>query len=106
MLSVPFTTKVLIAPALREDEISGLREEIKSLPTLFFWAEDDTTVPYERKKQLLDHFLSKEVVVFDGVLSEEKEEWQAHLPENIKACLLPLNTLSVDIIQNGFLSCR
>jgi hypothetical protein len=76
--------QVLIAPALQQELVNGLREEVLSLPVLVFWAEDDTTVPYSRKKDTLNQFAAKEVVLFDHVLSEGQQAWEAHTPELIK----------------------
>jgi len=75
---------ILIAPALREDEVLRLTPEVKNLPILFFWAEDDQTVSYARKKALVNEFPNKEVVLFGPVVQEGQEEWQAHTPESIK----------------------
>lgn len=77
---------MLIAPAIREEEVPSLRQEVKSLPMLFVWAEDDNTVPYSRKKELLEEFTEKEVLLFGHVLQQGQEEWLAHTPENLKVC--------------------
>jgi pimeloyl-ACP methyl ester carboxylesterase len=75
---------ILIAPALREVQVRSLKKEVLAVPTLVFWAGDDTTVPYGKVKDLLDYFVAKEVVLFDQVVTEGREPWEAHTPELIK----------------------
>ncbi len=66
--------------------MQGLKKEVLALPTLVFctWAGDDTTVPYHRVKDLLDHFKDKEVVLFEHVVSEGRQAQEANTPELIK----------------------
>lgn len=75
---------ILIAPALMDDQVQGLKKEVLALPTLVFWAGDDTAVPYHRVKDLLDYFGDREVVLFEHVVSEGRQAWEAHTPELIK----------------------
>jgi hypothetical protein len=78
--------------------VRSLKKEVLAVPTLVFWAGDDTTVPYGKVKDLLDYFVAKEVVLFDQVVTEGREPWEAHTPELIKVqqfslsvCLSSLN---------------
>jgi hypothetical protein len=64
--------------------VRSLKKEVLAVPTLVFWAGDDTTVPYGKVKDLLDYFVAKEVVLFDQVVTEGREPWEAHTPELIK----------------------
>ncbi len=66
--------------------MQGLKKEVLALPTLVFctWAGGDTTVPYHRVKDLLDHFKDKEVVLFEHVVSEGRQAQEANTPELIK----------------------
>jgi hypothetical protein len=69
--------------------VQGLKKEVLALPTLVFWAGDDTTVPYHRVKDLLDYFGDREVVLFEHVVSEGRQAWEAHTPELIKVSPIP-----------------
>lgn len=77
---------ILIEPALKDDQVQGLKKEVLALPTLVFctWAGGDTTVPYHRVKGLLDYFKDKEVVLFEHVVSEGRQAQEGNTPELIK----------------------
>ncbi len=75
---------VLIAPAVSSSYLNRISEQVRRLPTLIFWAEDDPIIPYSNHAFIVKFFENHTFVSAGSVLEEEMEKWRGHTPEMVR----------------------
>jgi pimeloyl-ACP methyl ester carboxylesterase len=75
---------VLIAPAVQDELVRDLPQDVLNIPTLFFWAKDDPFIAYTRYEGVCKNAFTRSSLQLWDQVAPPHESWRGHTPELVK----------------------